>query len=249
MKTIQKLLTVMLFPAFFAAMALIIISCSKDDAAPAPVAYTCASCNDIPDALAANDADVKGIYKGIVVGSTGTISINIQNGSNAITATMVLDGVSVTLTSSVSTVNGQPYVAPFTGTFNGSPVSITFAVGLGGASPTMVSSDIPGHPNAIFDLYKETSTSLIEAFEGTYSKPGTTGIFNILLSKGIGRWGAIAKANGQTETNTAGGIINASNQLVEDNGTIVGTIAGDQLSGSFIGGDNATVTITGYRTL
>lgn len=249
MKTIQKLLTVRLFPVVFTTMALLLISCSKDEATPVPAAYTCATCNNTPDALVANDNDVKGVYKGIVVGSTGTISIDIQNGSNAITATMVLDGVSIALTSSVSTVNGQPYVAPFTGTYNGNPVSITFSVGLGGTTPTMVSSDIPGHPNAVFNLYKETSTSLIEAFEGTYSKPGETGVFNILLSKGIGRWGAIAKANGETDTNTAGGTVNASNQIVEDNGTIMGTIAGDQLKGSFTDGNNATISISGNRTL
>ena len=167
MKTLKKFLVYLLLPAFLTGMSVVVFSCSKDDS-KAP-AYTCVSCHDTPDALVANDADVKGVYKGIVVGSTGTLSIDIQNGSSTITATMVLDGITAILTSNVATVAGQAYVAPFTGTYNGSPISITFSVGLGGATPTMVTSDIPGHPNATFQIYKETSTSLIEAFQGTYS--------------------------------------------------------------------------------
>ena len=239
----------MLLPVFFAGISIFIFSCSKDDEKPIPVAYTCATCNDTPDALAENDGSTKGIYKGVVVGSTGTISINIQNGSSTITATMVLDGQTTVLTSSVSVVNGEPYIAPFTGTFNGSPVSITFQVGLGGANPTMVSSDIPGHPNAVFQIYKETSTSLIEAFEGTYSKIGEAGVFNIIMSKGLGRWGGIAKENGQTETDEASGIYNAANQLVEDNGTVMATITGDVLYGSFSDSNGTVITLSGNRTL
>ena len=114
---------------------------------------------------------VKGMYKRIIIGSTASISINIQNGNNTVIAMMILDGVSVALISNVVVLDGQPYVAPFTGIYNGSPISMTFSVGLGGTTPTMVSSSIPGHPNAVFVLSKETSTSLIEAIEGNYSVP------------------------------------------------------------------------------
>ena len=242
MKTVKKLF----LPAL--CMAMSFISCSKDDSKSTP-AYACATCHDTPDALAVNDASVMGIYKGIVVGSTGTISINIQNGSNTITGTMVLDGTTVLLTSNVTVVDGQSYVAPFTGTYNGSPISITFSVGLGGATPTVVTSDIPGHPTAIFEIYKETSTSLIEAFQGTYSKPGESGVFNIVLSRALAKWGGVAKENGGTENNEVSGTINASNQLIEENGTNMATISGDVMSGSFSDGNGATITINGTRTL
>jgi hypothetical protein len=135
-------------------------SCSKDDGGSQK--YECATCVNIPDALAENDNSGKGVYKGIIVGSTGSLSIDIQNGSNTITAIMVLDGITVNLISNVSYVEGQAYVAPFTGMYNnGSPITLTFSVGLSGANPTMISSDIPGHPNAVFTIYKESSTSLI----------------------------------------------------------------------------------------
>lgn len=247
MKTLKRFLVYLLFPAFLTGMSVVVFSCSKDDNAAA--AYTCVSCHDTPDALLANDADVKGMYKGIVVGSTGTISINIQNGSSTITATMVLDGTTVLLTSNVATVDGQAYVAPFTGTYNGSPISITFSVGVSGTTPTVVTSDIPGHPNAAFQIYKETSTSLIEAFQGTYSKPGESGVFNIVLSRAFSRWGGVAKKNGGTENNEVSGTINASNQLIEENGTNMATITGDVIHGSFQDGNGATITIDGTRTL
>ena len=242
MKTVKKLF----LPALLMTMSF--ISCSKSDSDPTP-AYVCATCNVTPEALAVNDASVMGIYKGIVVGSTGTISINIQNGSNTITATMVLDGTSVLLTSDVTVVNGQSYVAPFTGMYNGSPISITFSVGLGGATPTVVTSDIPGHPTATFEIYKETSTSLIEAFQGTYSKTGESGVFNVILSRSLSKWGGVAKENGGTENNEVSGTINASNQLIEENGTTMATINGDVLTGSFLDGEGATITINGTRTL
>ncbi|PWA07441.1 hypothetical protein [Flavobacterium psychrotolerans] len=245
MKIFNKTIALLVF---FTGFLFFTSSCSKDEKTPDPV-YTCLTCKTTPEALAVNDVSVKGIYKGIVVGSTGTIAINIQNGSNTITATMVLDGVSVALTSNVSIVDGQSYVAPFTGTFNGSPITMTFSVGLGGSTPVIVSSSIPGHPNAVFNLYKETSTSLIEAFEGTYSKTGESGTFNILLSKGIGKWGGIVKKGTDSVTGEIKGTYSTSNQIIDENGTVVGVVAGDVLHGSFLDGNNNTVTTNGHRTL
>lgn len=244
MKILKRLTMTFIFPVLM--LGILTTSCSKDDDKPA---YSCQSCASTPDALAVNDASVKGIYKGTIIGSTGTISINIQNGSSTITGTLVLDGVSVALTSNVTLVDGQPYVAPFTGVYNGSQISLTLSVGLGGSNPTMVSSSIPGHPNAVFTIAKETSTSLIEAFEGTYSiSDGETGVFNVVLSRGIGLFGYIARENGQVETNSGDGTVNASGQLIEE-GIILGTISGDIINGTFLNGDNNTVNITGNRTL
>lgn len=246
MKTFKNQIALLIFPAFL--IGILMTSCSKDDETPV-ASYTCLTCKTTPDALAANDASVKGMYKGIIIGSTGTISINIQNGSSTITATMVLDGVSVALTSNVAVVDGQSYVAPFTGTFNGSPITMTFSVGLGGSSPTMVSSSIPGHPNAVFVLSKETSTSLIEGFEGTYAVTGgEKGVFNIVLSRSLAKFGYVVREDGQTDTDSGSGTINSSSQLLLD-GRVIGTITGDALNGSFKDDTNRSVTVTGKRTL
>ncbi|HLP64400.1 hypothetical protein [Flavobacterium sp.] len=246
MNIIKKFKIVFIFSLLIFGVCSLFLSCSKDEATEPT--YTCAACTRTPDALPANDTSAKGIYKGIVVGSSGTLSINIQNGSSAITGTLVIDGVAVALTSSVTYVDGQPYLAPFTGTYNNSPISITFSVAVGGGTPTVISSDIPGHPNAVFTIAKETSTSLIEAFEGTYSKSGETGIFNIILSSGLGAWGGIAKENGSSVVEDISGTY-INNQVIDENGTVVGVITGDVLQGSFTDSSNTIVTTIGYRTL
>ncbi len=246
MKNFKNRIALLIFPAFF--IGILMTSCSKSDETPV-ASFTCVSCKTTPDALAANDMSVKGVYKGIIIGSTGTISINIQNGSSTITGTMVLDGVSVALTSNVSLVDGQPYIAPFTGTFNGSPIIMTFSVGLSGSSPTMVSSSIPGHPNTVFALTKETSTSLIEAFEGVYTYDGTTGVFNIIIARSVSKWGYIEKNNQSGATSTGSGTLNASGQLLDENNKIVAAITGDLIHGSSTNSNGKTVVIDGKRTL
>ena len=244
-----KFLSLIAMPFLSLVMLISFPSCSGDDDNSDPV-YTCTTCSNSPDALAENNNTSKGVYKGIMVGSTGTISLNIQNGTNNITATMVIDGVSVALTSTAVVIAGEVFVAPFTGVYNGSPVSITFQVAANGTTPTMISSDIPGHPNAVFTLLKETSTSLVEAFEGTYSKTdGESGIFNIVLSSGLGVFGGVARNNqtGVIDNDVNGLYVNG--QILSSSGIPMATITGDQMNGSFVGGDQVTVTIVGNRTL
>jgi len=252
MKTTKKSLIALIAPLVILLLSISFNSCSDDKEEDPIPPYTCSTCVDTPDALPENDNSAKGVYKGIEVGSSGTLSIDIQNGSNTITGYMTLDGLSATLTSNVSYVDGQPYIAPFTGTYDGNPVTITFSVAAGGGVPTVISSDIPGHPDAVFTIYKETSTSLIEAFEGAYSiSGGESGTFNILLSRAFNLWGGIAKddATGSMPEDI-GGTINGNNQLVEsENGRVVGNLSGDVISGQFTDGDNETVTINGHRTL
>lgn len=244
MKTSKKLFS-LLASLLYAGLLIVSSACSKGDDGAA--AYVCATCSDTPEGLAANDFSVKGVYKGSLVGSTGSIYINIQNGSNTITATMVIDGVSTLLTSTVEVIDGESYVAPFTGTFNGSPVSITFHVGIGGLNPTMVSSDIPGHPNMVFMLFKETSTSLIEAFEGEIVAPGETGTFNIVVARSISKWGYIVQTGGSEPADTGSGTMSGNDLLTE--GDNVGTITGDEIQGSFLNDNNETIVVSGRRTL
>jgi hypothetical protein len=221
-------------------------SCSGDDGGDK--GYTCATCSTSPQGNVLYDNAAKGLYKGIVVGSTGTISIDIQNGGNSITATLVLDGITAVLTSQVSVVEGQTYVAPFTGTYNGSPVSITFQVGASGSTPTVVSSDIPGHPNAIFQVFKETSTSMIEAFEGTLKAGNESGTFNLILSSALAKWSGVAKKDDGSTTYGSGNI-NSSGVLIDDDGKNIGKVSGDSFNGSFTDSHGTKVVLKGQRTL
>lgn len=235
-----------------AAICLSVLSCKKKDDVkkeePKP-AYKCTTCTTTPEALAANDASSKGVYKGMLIGSSGTIKFSVQNGSNDILATMVIDGTTVSLTSSINWMSGQPYVAPFTGTLNGQAVSITFSVQANGSLPTITSSSIPGHPNAVFTLVKETSNALVECFEGTYSttKP-ENGTFNILLSRTLNQWGGIARKDGSNDKSNVNGTID-NGALKDPDGKTMCNLNGDVLSGSFQDNNGSTVTINGQRTL
>lgn len=223
-------------------------SCKKSDDSSTPT-YTCTTCVSAPEAKAANDNLSKGMYKGVVVGSTGTIKFNIANDSSSITATMVLDGQTVVLTSNVTWTAGQSYMAPFTGTLNGQAITINFRVDFDGGNPIITSADIPGHPNATFDIVKETSSALIECFEGTYSTTEPeTGTFNILLSRQLGKWGGVARKDGDPTPNEASGVI-VNGMLKDDDGHEIGTLSGDNITGSFKDSDNNTVTVNGKRTL
>ena len=71
-----------------------LVSCTKSDSKKkTTVSYLCSTCKAAPDAVAANDNTSKGIYKGVVVGSTGTIQFDIDNAGSTITAVMIIDGV------------------------------------------------------------------------------------------------------------------------------------------------------------
>lgn len=234
-----------------AVMAMSFTACKKDKGSNTSD-YTCTTCKTVPDAIAANNTSSKGIYKGVIIGSSGTISFNVANNGAAITALMIIDGTTVNLTSAITWVSGQPYVADFTGVLNGAAVTIHFSVSTDGTNPIVTSSNIPGHPNATLNIVKETSTSLIECFEGIYnsSKP-ETGTFNIILSRSLGLWTGVARAAGTTSTSNAGTGSITNNNLIDpsQNNKSIGTLNGDALNGSFVDNNGRTITIKGKRTL
>lgn len=240
---------------FLLAVLTVSLFACKKDSEPVKPSYTCVACKTTPDALAANNSSSKGIYKGVEIGSSGTIMFDIANNGTAITGVMVIDGITVNLTSAVTWVAGQPYIADFTGTLNGAAVTIHLSIGVSGGSPTVTSANIPGHPSATLTIIKETSSSLVECFEGTYSTTDPeTGTFNIILLRSLGVWGGVGRITGGTAANdkNSNGTF-SNNQMFATNATggsvTIGTLNIDQLNGSFMNSDNKTVTITGRRTL
>jgi hypothetical protein len=204
----------------------------KDDTTTT-TSYSCASCTTTPEAAAANDNTSKGIYKGIIVGSSGTIKFDIGNTDSTLRAYMTIDGVSVTLTATVKWASGTSYVSPFTGTMNGSAVSITFSVDQTGANPTVTAIDIPGHPGATLSISKETSTNLIKCFEGT-AKNLTTGkssTFDLLLSVSLKKWTARVREDGSTGTATVDGSFEGTTLSFDDGKGASGsaTLSGDNI--------------------
>ena len=227
-------------------------ACKKsNDTATPPTAYKCVSCKTTPDAVTANNSSSKGIYKGVIIGSTGTIMFDIANNGTAITALMVIDGVTVNLTSNVTWVAGQAYIAPFTGSLNGATVTINLSVGISGGAPTVTSSNIPGHPDASLNIIKETSSNLVECFEGTFSTTRPeTGIFNMIVLRTLNTWTAVSRKTGSQTSNTGSGTI-SDNKLIDpsQNNRSIGTLNVDGINGSFVDASGNTVTLKGKRTL
>ncbi len=192
--------------------------CKKKSNTPATPAVSCTSCVTTAEAKAENDNSSKGTYKGIIVGSSGTIKFDIGNTDNTIRAYMVIDGVSCTLTASVDWTAGATYVSAFTGTLNGEPVSITFSVESNGGNPTVTSMNIPGHPNATLTLSKETSDNLIECFEGsaTNATTGKKSTFDLTLSTKMKIWTAQVREEGQTTSFTVGGKLEGNTLSFDD---------------------------------
>jgi hypothetical protein len=202
-----------------------------------------------PSAVAALNSSSAGVYKGVLVGSSGYFKISIKNGTDSIYCNFKFDGTSAKLTNT-SLANWTPGTAitnaVFSGIWNGESVSLTFSCSANGTNPTLTVT-VPGHTVNV-SIYKETSTTLVKCYEGTY----------VVAKQPInlnGIWNFIAIGN----------IIIGYHSDPESNGVITGTISGNTLtlheaeatltindtnvSGSFIDGSGHATTITGKRTL
>ncbi|RYY90920.1 MAG: hypothetical protein EOO15_00495 [Chitinophagaceae bacterium] len=242
-----------LLPLLMLFIAGAIFSCKKKET-ETETPYSCATCSRTPQALAANDNIAKGIYKGTVTGSSGFITFDLANSGSTMTATLTIDGVTANLTAPITYNAGQPIVGDFTGTMAGQPVTVSFSVAANGSTPIITSSNIPGHPNAVFTIYKETSNSLIEVFEGTYTKPSSsgteTGVFNIILGRAIGGFHALSKRNGGSSTATHDGTYSNGTITVTGttNGQVTGTVTNDNVNGTIVD-QYGSGSFTGHRTL
>jgi hypothetical protein len=232
------------------------LSCKKDkEQAAEETPYTCATCKTTADAKVENNVISKGVYKGVVIGSTGIITIDVLNGGTTILATLVLDGQTINMTSAATWAAGTALTANFTGTANSQNYSFAFTVQANGSSPTASSYSIPGHSTIAFQLIKETSDNLIKCYEGTTQGVKDSGAsqastLNIITSGKTNTWFALSRDNGSSSIGTAGGSI-SGNTITCDCGpttSVVGTITADKITGTYKGSDNHG-TFTAKRTL
>jgi len=234
----------------FVCLVMAFSSCKKEKQ-PEPTPdnpYTCTSCVHLPEARGEYDHSSRGVYKGILVASTGTVRFDIGNNDNTISAVMTIDNNAVTLSSDIEWRVNEPYIASFTGVLDGQAINITFSVQADGSDARITASSIPGHAYPNFTIVKETSDALIEAFEGEYSvSNGKKGTFNIIQSRTLKKWGGIAREQGAHDDDYISGTLN-SNTILQD-GKEIGMLKGDELSGSFIDKKGNTVTFSGKRTL
>lgn len=233
--------------AFMALFMALIFSGCGDDEGP----YTCTSCIDEPEANAAFDATGQGIYKGVIIGSSGTIKFNIDNGDDgSITALLVIDGDEIELTTE-SIYNPE---TGFQGCFINvaAGVSICMYVSATGQEWEIYGIDIPNHNDVIIQIIKEYSDGLVRAFEGSYSGDDT-GTWNMVMrldENGNGVWVAISRRNtepfeeGYFEGEVGeGALVGGAGDV-----TVTGEITGDNIKGTW---DNSLISGTwkGKRTL
>jgi hypothetical protein len=120
-----------------------------------------------------------GIYKGVFVGSSGIVLINLNN-NNTISASLKIDGVNYIFSTNESITENQQTEINFTNNDN----SFVFNVSSTGTDPEITNLSIQGHPNAETILVKETSERLTKVFEGTYNgiDNDDAGVFNAIVS-------------------------------------------------------------------
>jgi hypothetical protein len=215
----------------------------KEKTTPTEEPYKCPTCVTTPEAKAAYNNSSAGVYKGVLVGSTGTIGLYIYNTGTDVKALVSFDGKNTTLTTTSLSgwTPGQPINnAVFTGTLNGQNISVTFSVGANGQNPSIQVS-IPGHTVTV-GVYKETSETLIKNFEGTYAGDDA-GVFNMVLN---GQDYSIVTDDGGIYTGKlVNGEINYTNASLE----IKGTFSGDKTNGTWKGTNGKQGTWNGTRTM
>jgi len=197
-----------------------------------------------PEAKVEFDASNYGVYKGIFVGSTGTVYVNINN-SGSVSAKMVIDGTAYNFTTSGTATNGQAIAAL---TFSNGSSSFDFNVLSDGEDPYIDNLNISGHPNANVQLFKEYSFAHIKCYLGTFSGD-SSGVLNIATTSD-GYVLGLALPNDDTNAVYLDGSVeeNSIAGTFED-GTFIGTINNNSISGTWQNSAPESGTWTGTRKL
>lgn len=206
---------------------LFIISCSNNDDSILEGDVL----SESPEAIAQFDNSNFGIYKGVFVGSSGTIVVNINN-DNSVSANLVIDGTTYLFATNQIIQENLPTIINFTSGNN----SFTFSVSLDGSNPQIYNVSIEGHPNATILLVKETSSMLVELFEGTYAGNDNNqelGTFNAVVSENV--MIVLAYSSTYGVFYTAAGVINGQtiSGLTSTGTSFTGNVNDDDMSGTW----------------
>ncbi|WP_284651472.1 hypothetical protein [Flavobacterium terrisoli] len=194
----KKLFLALIFSSLF-------LSCSSDDSSGPPL-------SDTPDAKVQYDDSSFGIYKGVFVGSSGTVFIDVYNGETA-TATLTINGSSKTYTAAEKVAEDFDIVGL---TFTNGSNSFDFSVNGDGSNPTVSNINISGHANARMAILKEFHNSLCRCYVGTYSGDDS-GVLNVVIEGSI--------VDGWAKSDEGNSVFNCD-----------GTFGGSALWGTFEGG-------------
>lgn len=225
--------------SFFIILSLLFNSCSKSDGEVTNEN----SLSQVPIAKSKFDKSNFGIYKGVFVGSSGIIIVNVNN-DNTLSATLIINGITYNFTTSETLQQNKDITINFV---SGSD-SLTFSVSANGDNPNFTNLKIEGHLNATINVVKETSTTLIKCYEGTYFG-GSGGVFNVLIYGNSIK--GLVENNSTNLIDIAEGEVN-NNQIIGDvtsGATFSGTLNGNSFSGTWENAQyNQIGTFTGKRT-
>lgn len=107
-----------------------------------------------------------GVYKGVIIGSTGTIVLRINNGDTIVKAFLSIGNIKDTLSTTQQLTAGQPIVNL---NFSGKLTSLTLSANADGTNAQLTNLNIPGHPDAVAIIIHENSTHQVLCYEGTFT--------------------------------------------------------------------------------
>ena len=121
-----------------------------------------------------------GLYKGVIVGSSGTIRMEINNG-DVLTPLRIdfnINNRGEMMFPSSTFTKGEAIVDA---TFTGYSSSLTFSVDADGKNPVISNFYVEGHDTVMAIVYKEKSKDVVTCFEGTFEgKNKDEGVFNVV---------------------------------------------------------------------
>ncbi len=155
---------------------LLTIACSKSNSGNSSLSST-------SEATVSNDNKSGGIYKGVLVGSSGTVKIILQGGT--VSAEVTIDGITKILPAT-NLPSGWTSGQSLTDIkFSKDNWTLSFSVSPAGSNPQIFMVSIPGHTGIEVYVIKETSTMQVKVYEGTYGKDSNAsdlGAWNLVLS-------------------------------------------------------------------
>ncbi|MCB9425635.1 MAG: hypothetical protein H6584_01200 [Flavobacteriales bacterium] len=197
---------------YFFTLLILLISCSKDEVIPI-IPEPSLLANPVAEKI--NDERSTGVYKGILVGSTGYLEIKLKHKDTITSALLVIDDKEYRFkTTEIEKVDGNTYITKLN--FESGRNFFSFSVQSNGKNPSISDlflEDI-STPIETF-IFKETSTELVRCFVGTY-EGDEKGTFNFLTKGSL--VGGLVKQEGVTSVNSMYG------NLYVEGGTILGTV-------------------------
>ena len=226
---------------------ILVASCSSDDnpAPQNPVEVDNSGLTMTPTANIQFNGSNFGIYKGVFVGSSGTIVIDVNN-SAFINATLTVEGVQYLFTTDEQVTLDQPIVGL---TFTDGINSFDFNVDANGMNAQLSLIYVEAHQFGNIEVVKEYSDALVRCYTGTFSGD-QSGIFNLIRIEnslyGLQKYPADANSY------YIQGTINPANLNIAgstENITFSGTASGGTLQGTWQSADAQSGTWTVSRTL